>query len=92
MISLFAKLFLYSRQKIVLIDEPELSLSIDWQSHILVDVLNAPLCRQVIAITHSPFVFDNELDPFARPIQVNDDDIPDAELGIELDFGIDDVE
>lgn len=70
MISLFAKLFLYPKFKIVLIDEPELSLSIDWQSQILVDVLNSPLCNQVIAITHSPFVFDNELDPFARSLDV----------------------
>lgn len=71
MISLFAKLFLYEGPKIVLIDEPELSLSIDWQRHILVDVMNAPLCRQLIAITHSPFVFDNDLEPFARSLQLS---------------------
>ena len=70
MISLFARLFLYSEKKIVLIDEPELSLSIDWQMKILVDILNAPLCEQVIAITHSPFVFQNELEPFARSLTV----------------------
>jgi hypothetical protein len=70
MISLFAKMFLYPARKIVLIDEPELSLSIDWQREILVDVLSAPLCTQLIAITHSPFVFDNELEPFARALRV----------------------
>jgi predicted ATP-dependent endonuclease of OLD family len=70
MISLFAKMFLYPRRKIVLIDEPELSLSIDWQRDILVDVLSAPLCSQLIAITHSPFVFDNELEPFARGLKL----------------------
>ncbi|OUI82220.1 hypothetical protein HK22_13860 [Gluconobacter sp. DsW_056] len=69
MISLFAKMFLYPNKKIVLIDEPELSLSIDWQREILVDVLGAPSCSQVIAITHSPFVFDNDLEPFAGAIQ-----------------------
>jgi energy-coupling factor transporter ATP-binding protein EcfA2 len=68
MISLFAKLFLYPKAKLVLIDEPELSLSIDWQRQILVDVIEAPLCRQVIAITHSPFIFDNTLEPFARSL------------------------
>ncbi|WP_441256433.1 AAA family ATPase [Bradyrhizobium sp. 482_C4_N1_1] len=68
MISLFAKLYLYPRDKIILIDEPELSLSIDWQRQILVDIVQAPLCRQVVAITHSPFVFDNTLEPFARPL------------------------
>ncbi|UQR61817.1 ATP-binding protein [Bradyrhizobium sp. C-145] len=66
MISLLAKLFLYPDNKIILIDEPELSLSIDWQKQILLDVMNAPLCKQVIAITHSPFIFDNALEPFAR--------------------------
>ena len=74
MISLFAKLFLYPKRKIVLIDEPEISLSIDWQKQILVDVLDAPLCEQIIAITHSPFVFENELDPFARPLIIKVDD------------------
>lgn len=68
MISLFSKLFLYPKRKIVLIDEPELSLSIDWQRDILRDVLAAPLCDQLISITHSPFVFDNELEPFARMV------------------------
>lgn len=70
MVSLFAKLFLYDGPKIVLIDEPELSLSIDWQRKILIDVVNAPTCAQLIAITHSPFVFDNELEPFARPLSL----------------------
>lgn len=68
MISLFAKLFLYRKKKIVLIDEPELSLSLDWQRSILIDVITSPLCEQLISITHSPFVFDNELEPFARVI------------------------
>ncbi|UFX42101.1 AAA family ATPase [Bradyrhizobium sp. 41S5] len=68
MISLFAKLYLYPKEKIILIDEPELSLSLDWQRQILVDIVEAPLCRQVVAITHSPFVFDNSLEPFARPL------------------------
>jgi len=71
MISLFAKLFLYPQNKIVLIDEPEISLSIDWQRTILVDVLNSPLCAQLIAITHSPFVFDNDLEPFAKALRVS---------------------
>lgn len=88
MISMFAKLILYPKRKIVLIDEPELSLSLDWQKQILPDVLNAPLCLQVIAITHSPFIFDNSLEPFARSLRLSlDPNAPatpvddDAELG-----------
>jgi predicted ATP-dependent endonuclease of OLD family len=71
MISLFAKLFLYDGKKIVLIDEPELSLSIDWQRDILVDVLSAESCDQAIAITHSPFIFDNSLEPYARSLELS---------------------
>lgn len=71
MISLFARLYLYQGKKIILIDEPELSLSLDWQRKILMDVLRAPSCVQVIAITHSPFVFENALEPFARSLNVS---------------------
>lgn len=70
MISLFARLYLYPRPKIILIDEPELSLSLDWQRQILPDVLRAPTCQQIIAITHSPFIFDNELEPFAGSLRL----------------------
>lgn len=70
MISLFAKMYLYPNQKIVLIDEPELSLSLDWQTQILPDILSAPSCRQLIAITHSPFVFENSLERFAGAIDL----------------------
>lgn len=78
MISLFAKLYLYKGQKIVLIDEPELSLSIDWQRKILRDVVSAPTCSQVIAITHSPFVFENELEPYAKALSLKIHEFPAA--------------
>lgn len=100
MISLFAKLYLYPRPKIVLIDEPELSLSIDWQRQILTDIMNAPLCKQVVAITHSPFVFDNELEPYARSLRLGmvrptplfpatGDEFDDL-FGSDFDEGVDD--
>jgi len=77
MISLLARLYLYPpKRKLLLIDEPELSLSIEWQRKILSDVVNAPLCAQVIAITHSPFVFDNELEPFATSVTLRIDRDP----------------
>jgi len=74
MVSLFARLYLYPGKKIFLIDEPELSLSIGWQQKILEDILRAPLCDQVIAITHSPFVFDNSLEPYAQALTIKVDD------------------
>lgn len=71
-ISIFAKLYLnYSNKYIVLIDEPELSLSLAWQKLFLPDVLEAPTCAQLIAITHSPFIFANQLDPYAGTLNIS---------------------
>ncbi|MNJ30769.1 hypothetical protein D3C77_253790 [compost metagenome] len=71
-VSIFAKLHLQKDKKfIVLIDEPELSLSIAWQRLFLPDILEAPSCEQLIAITHSPFIFDNKLDSYAQPLFVS---------------------
>lgn len=81
MISLFSRLYLYPNKKLILIDEPELSLSLDWQRKILPDILGASLCKQVIAITHSPFIFDNELDIFAKAIKV---EISDSDCAEEI--------
>jgi predicted ATPase len=69
-VSIMAKLYLYDRLKLVLIDEPELSLSIDWQKRILPDMMNSGSVHQLLAITHSPFVFQNELDPYAGALQI----------------------
>ncbi|PYE27967.1 putative AbiEii toxin of type IV toxin-antitoxin system [Paraburkholderia silvatlantica] len=80
MISLFSRLYLYPGEKIILIDEPELSLSIDWQRKILPDIVNAPTSAQVIAITHSPFIFENELDPYARSLSL-EINAPDQQRG-----------
>lgn len=67
-ISLFSSLYLYDKPKCLIIDEPELSLSIDWQQRILPAVVDSPYCDQLIAITHSPYIFDNKLDPLAVPL------------------------
>ena len=52
----------------VLIDEPELSLSVKWQRRILVDIINSHNCVGLFAATHSPFIFDNELEPYVHGI------------------------
>lgn len=69
-VSILAKLYLHSGKNLILIDEPELSLSIDWQRRIIPDMLSSGSVAQLLAITHSPFIFENELDPFAGPIRV----------------------
>ncbi|GGK71830.1 AAA family ATPase [Rufibacter glacialis] len=68
---IFTKIFL-SRQDdlIVLFDEPELSLSMLWQKKLLVDIVNSKKCSFLFAVTHSPFVFKNELDKYAIGMNV----------------------
>ncbi len=61
-VSMLSSLYLYPEKKIVyLIDEPELSISIYWQEKLLPSISRAPSCKQLIAVTHSPFIFNNEL-------------------------------
>lgn len=61
-ISTFSKLYLGSEKPlIILIDEPELSISIEWQRMLLPDILKSPRCHFLLAATHSPFIFDNDL-------------------------------
>lgn len=62
-VSIFARLMLDPKRKyLILMDEPELSLSIEWQQRLLPDICSTSNCAQLIAITHSPFIFDNALD------------------------------
>lgn len=68
-VSLFSHLYLSEVQKFfVLIDEPELSLSVPWQRRFLTDIINGDLCTGLVAVTHSPFIYDNELRQYARSI------------------------
>jgi ABC-type Mn2+/Zn2+ transport system ATPase subunit len=62
-VSLFAHLYLDDQdQQIIIIDEPELSLSVPWQKEFLPDIVAAPRCEFLLAVTHSPFVFQNHLE------------------------------
>lgn len=61
-VSLFSKIYLEPENNfIVLFDEPELSLSIFWQKKLLPDILMSKRCEFLLAVTHSPFIFDNDL-------------------------------
>ncbi|MEG3859986.1 AAA family ATPase [Microcoleus sp. herbarium12] len=66
-ISIFSKIYLSESDKrfIVLFDEPELSLSIIWQRILLPDIVKSGKCDFLLAVTHSPFIFENELDRYA---------------------------
>lgn len=68
-ISLFSKLYLDDeKDNIVIIDEPELSLSIKWQSMLLPDIMRSMKCSLLVTVTHSPFIFNNEFDMDAKEI------------------------
>ncbi len=60
-VSLFAHLYLsVHKDYLIIIDEPELSLSVPWQSRFLPDILATGRCSGIIAVTHSPFIYENE--------------------------------
>ncbi|WP_314342153.1 AAA family ATPase [Simonsiella muelleri] len=58
-VSLFANIYLEKDPNMMIFfDEPELSLSIEWQKMILKDIIDSGKCRFLFATTHSPFIFD----------------------------------
>ncbi|PCE29841.1 hypothetical protein BZL54_23825 [Burkholderia ubonensis subsp. mesacidophila] len=66
-VSLFSHVYLSGNKNyLVLIDEPELSLSVPWQRRFLLDIWKATFCSGLIAVTHSPFIYQNELKPYAH--------------------------
>lgn len=66
-LSIFSKLYLEQQKPcIILFDEPELSLSIKWQERFLPDIMKSEKCSLLVAVTHSPFIFDNEYDCLAQ--------------------------
>jgi predicted ATPase len=61
-VSLFSQIYLAEGRKFfVVIDEPELSLSVVWQRRFLPDILASERCNGLVAVTHSPFIYDNNL-------------------------------
>jgi len=71
LISILSKLYLESsRESLIIFDEPELSLSIEWQKTLLPDIIASGQCGLLIAATHSPFIFENTLDCYAEALNV----------------------
>ena len=68
-VSLFSHLYLSGNKRyFVLIDEPELSLSVPWQKRFLTDIRKSEFCAGLVAVTHSPFIYDNELKRYAHSL------------------------
>ncbi len=68
-VSLFSHLYLSGQKHyFVLIDEPELSLSVPWQRRFLTDIRRSGFCEGLIAATHSPFIYDNDLRQYTHSL------------------------
>lgn len=69
-VSLFSHIYLsHMRDFFVIIDEPELSLSVPWQKNLLPDIYNSGRCNGLVAVTHSPFIFNNEFNASVRSLE-----------------------
>ncbi|WP_455031712.1 AAA family ATPase [Oribacterium sp.] len=69
LISLFNYIYLSTVDEcMIIIDEPELSLSVEWQESILEDVKKSGKCGSLIAATQSPFIYNNSLKTMARSL------------------------
>lgn len=61
-LSIFSLLYLSKKDDMaIFFDEPELSLSIEWQKKLLPDIVASKKCTFLLATTHSPFIFANNL-------------------------------
>lgn len=75
-ISILSKVYLESSNNlIILFDEPELSLSLPWQRQLLPHLIDSNKCKFLLSVTHSPFIFENELDKYAVGINLYMEDI-----------------
>ena len=64
-VSLFSHMYLSGQSEFfVVIDEPELSLSVPWQQRFLPDILQTGRCTGLVAVTHSPFIWENEFEGY----------------------------
>ena len=69
-VSLFSKLYLENeKDSILIIDEPELSISMNWQRMLLPDIIRSENCKLLLTVTHSPYIFDNEFDSYAKDMK-----------------------
>lgn len=69
-VSLFAQIYLdIDRKFVMLLDEPELSLSIYWQEKLLSDIWASGRCEFLLAVTHSPFIFRKSMSEYVVGMQ-----------------------
>ena len=70
-VSIFSKVYLdVTSPCIFIIDEPEISLSIEWQKEFLKDIYKSGKIALLIATTHSPFIFKNEYSKYVKDLNL----------------------
>ncbi|UVC32063.1 AAA family ATPase [Pantoea sp. SOD02] len=74
-LSLFTRLYFSSVENTgvkywIFYDEPEISLSIEWQQILLPKILNSNKCDFLFAATHSPFIFKNDLKKYTSDLSL----------------------
>lgn len=68
-VSLFAHIYFSDTPAFfIIIDEPELSLSVEWQRTFLPDIIRTDKCSGLIAATHSPFIWQNHLESYVHSL------------------------
>ena len=68
-VSLFSHMYLSGESAFfVVIDEPELSLSVPWQQRFLPDIWKTGRCTGLVSVTHSPFIWENEMDRYVKSL------------------------
>lgn len=74
-ISIFTLVYLefLDERLFILIDEPELSLSVLWQEKLIEDIYNSGNVDYLIAVTHSPFIYGELPDEVSENIELNYD-------------------
>lgn len=70
LIAILSLIYLENQKYAVIFDEPELSLSTEWQEKLLPDLMKSGNCEFLLAATHSPYIFANDLANCARPMNV----------------------
>lgn len=69
-VSLFAQIYLdFNQNFAMLLDEPELSLSIFWQERLLKDIVDSGKCVFLMVVTHSPFIFRKYMSEYVVGMQ-----------------------
>ena len=75
-VSIFSKVYLdVTSPCICRIDEPEISLSIEWQKDFLRDIYSSEKVALLIATTHSPFIFKNEYVDYVKELEMHKENV-----------------